>query len=99
VPIFKEEAESSVGVKEPSLYKVILHNDDYTTMDFVVDILISIFLKSKSEAVELMLKIHTDGKAVCGVYIYEIALTKAEQVKRLARENSFPLLATVEMDE
>ncbi len=68
-------------------------------MDFVVDILVDLFLKSKDEAIHLMLKIHTEGKAVCGIYTYEIALTKAEQVKQLARQNSFPLLATIEIDE
>jgi ATP-dependent Clp protease adaptor protein ClpS len=99
VPIFKEEVENEVELREPPLYRVILHNDDYTTMDFVVEILESIFLKTREEAINLMLKIHNDGKAVCGVYTFEIAQTKAEQVKQLARENSFPLLATIEIDE
>jgi len=99
VPISKEEVKSEVELKEPPLYRVILHNDDYTTMDFVVEILETIFLKTKEEAIGLMLKIHNEGKAVCGVYTFEIAETKAQQVKQLARENSFPLLATIEIDE
>ncbi len=99
MPISKEEVKSEVELKEPPLYRVILHNDDYTTMDFVVEILETIFLKTKEEAIGLMLKIHNEGKAVCGVYTFEIAETKAQQVKQLARENSFPLLATIEIDE
>jgi ATP-dependent Clp protease adaptor protein ClpS len=99
VPLFKEEVESEVEVKKPSLYRVILHNDDYTTMEFVVDILRNIFLKSEEEAINLMLMIHNQGRAICGVYTHEIAQTKAEQVIKLARQNSFPLLATIEIDE
>jgi ATP-dependent Clp protease adaptor protein ClpS len=99
VPIFKEEVETNTQLKEPPLYRVILHNDDYTTMEFVVEILKKIFLKSEEEAIEIMLRVHHKGKAVCGVYTYEIALTKVEQVKQLARQNSFPLLATLEIDE
>ncbi len=99
MPIFKEEVETNTQLKEPPLYRVILHNDDYTTMEFVVEILKKIFLKSEEEAIEIMLRVHHKGKAVCGVYTYEIALTKVEQVKQLARQNSFPLLATLEIDE
>lgn len=99
MPLFKEEVESEVEVKKPSLYRVILHNDDYTTMEFVVDILRNIFLKSEEEAINLMLMIHNQGRAICGVYTHEIAQTKAEQVIKLARQNSFPLLATIEIDE
>jgi len=94
-----EFVESETELKEPSLYRVILHNDDYTPMDFVVDILENIFHKNRDEAEDIMWRVHEEGRAVCGVYIYEIALTKAEQVKKLARENGFPLLATVEKDD
>ena len=99
MPISKEEVESEVELREPPLYRVILHNDDYTTMDFVIEVLETIFLKTREEAIDLMLKVHHEGKAVCGVYTFEIAETKAEQVKQLARQNSFPLLATIEIDE
>jgi ATP-dependent Clp protease adaptor protein ClpS len=81
---------------EPKRYKVLLHNDDYTTMDFVVEILMDIFHKNELEAQQIMLTIHKSGKAVCGVYTYDIAQTKVYQVKELAKKNSFPLLATLE---
>ena len=93
------EVKDSTKIEEPPLYRVILHNDDYTTMEFVVNILETIFQKSREQAEMLTMQIHITGEAVCGVYTYEIAVTKADQVKKLARENSFPLLATVEIDE
>ena len=94
-----EEIESRSELKEPSLYRVLLHNDDYTTMEFVVEVLMKIFHKSRDEAEEIMWTVHEKGKAVCGIYTFEIAQTKAEQVKVLARQNSFPLLATIEADD
>ena len=94
-----EEVESRTEVKEPSLYRVLLHNDDYTTMEFVVEVLMKIFHKSRDEAEEIMWTVHEKGKALCGIYTFEIAQTKAEQVKVLARQNSFPLLATIEADD
>ncbi len=96
MPKFKEELESSLMVKEPNKYKVILHNDDYTTMEFVIGILMRIFHKSMIESEKIMLKIHNSGKGVCGIYTYEIAQTKVYQVRRLARESGYPLLATLE---
>jgi len=98
VPVHKEESSEKNSLKEPCLYKVVLHNDDYTTMEFVVEILRNVFHKRKKEAEEIMWKVHEKGSAVCGTYIHEIAVTKAEQVRFLARQNSFPLLATVEED-
>ena len=80
------------------MYKVLLHNDDYTSMDFVVDVLIGIFHKSHAQAEQIMLQIHEKDKAICGVYSFEIAETKAQQVKQKAKENEFPLLATIEED-
>lgn len=82
--------------KEPPMYKVLMHNDDYTTMDFVVSVLISIFNKSASEAEQIMLKIHREGLAVCGIYTYEIAETKVTEVHNLAKHNGFPLKSTFE---
>jgi len=98
MPKFEEELDLSLEIQEPQLYKVILHNDDYTSMDFVIEILATIFRKSSEESAQLMLQVHEKGKAICGVYSYEIAQTKVEQVKQLAKKNEFPLLATLEED-
>jgi len=92
----EEEIESALALEEPTKYKVLLHNDDYTTIDFVVDVLVGIFHKNSSEAEVIMMAVHHKGKAVCGIYTYEIAETKVYQVKELAKTNGFPLLATME---
>jgi len=96
MPKFEIESEVALELQEPKMYKVLLHNDDYTSMDFVVEVLTGIFHKTEAQAVQLMLQIHEKGKAVCGIYSFEIAQTKAEQVKQLAKKNEFPLLATIE---
>jgi ATP-dependent Clp protease adaptor protein ClpS len=96
LPKIREELELSLSLDEPEQYKVVLHNDDYTTMDFVVEVLVKIFHKSIEESEQLMLKIHKSGKAVCGVYTYDIAQTKVYQVRQLAKQNGYPLLATFE---
>jgi len=98
MPKFEVESDVELELWEPQMYRVLLHNDDYTSMDFVVEILASIFHKTQEQAVQIMLQIHERGKAVCGVYSFEIAQTKAEQVKQLAKKNEFPLLATIEED-
>ena len=98
MPKIHEELETDLALKEPEMYRVLLHNDDYTSMDFVVEILVKIFHKNHQEAETIMIRIHEKGSAVCGVYSYEIAQTKAEQVKRLAKQSEFPLLATIEKD-
>lgn len=82
--------------KEPALYKVILHNDNYTMMDFVVQILETVFLKSPAEAFRIMMQVHTQGQGVCGAYPYDIAETRASTVHDMAREQGFPLRASVE---
>ena len=82
--------------KEPSKYAVVLHNDDYTTMDFVVEVLQRFFKKTGDEAVRIMLKVHQDGRGVAGVYSYEIAETKSVQVNDHAQARGFPLKSTVE---
>lgn len=84
------------GLDRPKRYKVLMHNDDYTSMEFVVEVLITIFRKSQAQAVQLMYKIHTEGCAVCGVYTMEIAETKVSQTIKLARDNGFPLRCTME---
>ena len=80
----------------PKRYKVYLLNDDYTSMDFVIDILMGIFHKTYEEAEKTMLEIHKKDRAVCGVYTYEIAETKIAQVIKKAKDNGFPLKATME---
>ena len=96
----KERVDSKIQEKlhEPSMYKVLLHNDDYTTMEFVVDILVSVFNKSPENAVIIMLNVHRQGVGICGVYTYDIAETKVKIVKTMAGERDFPLKCTMEKD-
>ena len=84
--------------KRPSLYKVLLLNDDYTTMDFVVEILRSVFNKSTEEAMRIMLNVHHAGAGLCGVFSFEVAETKVDTVHALAREHGFPLKSTMERE-
>ncbi len=90
------ELLEDIELKYPKKYKVYLLNDDYTSMDFVIDILMSIFHKTYNQAESIMLEIHKKDKGLCGVYTYEIAETKVMQVHKRARDNSFPLKATLE---
>ena len=83
-------------VKRPQLFKVLLLNDDYTTMDFVIEILESVFNKSPAEAYRLMMQVHTQGQALCGTFPYDIAETKVTTVHELARDQGFPLRASME---
>src|SRR5438876_11450949 len=83
-------------LKQPPMYKVLLHNDDYTTREFVVMILQAIFNKSETEATQIMLHVHHNGMGVAGVYPFEIAETKVEKVTSLARKYEFPLKCTLE---
>lgn len=99
MPKIEEEIETDIALDEPPMYRVVLHNDDYTTMEFVVHILKSVFHKSEQESEKIMLAVHQQGRGVCGIYTREIAQTKVEQVKALAKQNTFPLLATYEIDE
>ncbi len=84
--------------KKPSMYKVILLNDDYTPMEFVIQILEKLFNKSHEEAIQIMLHVHQKGIGVCGVYSYEIAETKVTQVVDLARKQQHPLQCVMEKD-
>jgi ATP-dependent Clp protease adaptor protein ClpS len=81
---------------KPHLYRVVLHNDDYTPMDFVVEILRRFFSKSTQQATEIMLEVHHRGHAVCGIYPYEIAETKVTLVLETAKKNEYPLQCTME---
>jgi ATP-dependent Clp protease adaptor protein ClpS len=83
-------------LKEPALYRVVLHNDHYTTMEFVVSVLETVFAKSPAEAFRIMMKVHTEGKGLCGLYPFEIAETKVATVHDLAKQNGFPLRASME---
>lgn len=88
--------EAKPRLKRPPLYQVILLNDDFTPMDFVVDVLEHIFGMDRTTATRVMLEVHTRGKGVCGVFTYEIAETKVAQVTTYAREHQHPLLCTME---
>jgi ATP-dependent Clp protease adaptor protein ClpS len=88
--------EARPQVKRPPLYQVVLLNDDYTPMEFVVDVLEHIFGMDRTTATRVMLEVHTRGKGVCGVYTYEIAETKVAQVMAYARQHQHPLLCTME---
>ena len=89
-------AESEEKTEEPPLFKVLLHNDDYTTMDFVVHVLESIFNMPEDQAIQVMLNVHVKGIGVAGVYTYEVAEMKVARTTAVAREQEFPLLCTME---
>ena len=88
--------EARPKLKEPPLYRVVLINDDYTPMEFVVEILQSIFSMERTQATQVMLEVHTKGKGVCGVYNFDIAETKVAQVMGIAKQHQHPLLCTME---
>ena len=85
--------------KKPSMYKVIMLNDDYTPMEFVVHVLESFFSMDRQQATKVMLEVHSKGKGVCGIFPYDLAETKATQVVEYARNNEHPLICTVETDD
>lgn len=99
-PGFEEttEIKNEGKIKEPPMYKVLLINDDYTSMDFVVDILTTVFHKTTEAAVQIMMNVHKNGSGLCGVYTYEVAETKVETVHSLAEENGYPLRSTMEKE-
>ena len=88
--------KSKVKVKEPKQYKVIMHNDDYTTMEFVIEVLVRIFNKKLEEAQKVMLDVHKAGKGIAGIYSYDIAMTKANTAMNWAKEEGFPFKLSVE---
>ena len=88
--------ESETKLEKPKLFKVVLHNDDFTTMEFVVFVLQTVFKRSDAEAFSIMFKVHNEGIGVAGIYTYEIAQMKAEKATNLARAHEYPLLCTVE---
>ena len=88
--------EAKPELKQPPMYQVVMINDDYTPMEFVVEVLQLFFGMGREKATQIMLTVHTQGRAVCGVYTRDIAETKAMQVNRHARENQHPLLCEIE---
>ena len=103
----KEDPDSNVvtetvpqkKLKRPTLYKVLLHNDNYTTREFVVAVLKEVFHKSETDAVQIMLHVHYNGIGVAGVYTFEVAETKVRIVEAAARDNGFPLRLSMEPEE
>ncbi len=91
--------EKKTRLDRPRLWRVLLHNDDFTTMEFVVNVLVEVFNKSPAEATELMLQVHHRGACVAGVYTHEVAETKVSAVEQMARQAEFPFLCTMERDE
>ena len=89
-------AESEEKTEEPPLFKVLLHNDDYTTMDFVVHVLQTIFNLAENQAIQIMLNVHVKGIGIAGIYTYEVAEMKVAKTTAMAREQEFPLLCTME---
>lgn len=93
---FETELIEDTKLKRPKMYKVMLLNDDYTSMEFVVNTLSTIFHKNEEEAYAIMLRIHNNGSGLCGVYTHEIAETKVAQVANSAKKSKFPLRAVME---
>ena len=93
------ETRSEQRVQRPRMYRVLLHNDDYTTREFVVEILRVVFHRSETESVRIMLHVHNNGIGVAGVFTREVAETKVRTVERMAREREYPLRLTMEPEE
>ena len=106
MPEFPDKEDGGVGVlperktrlEKPKLFKVLLHNDDFTTMDFVVFVLQYVFNRTDAEAIVIMLKVHNEGMGIAGTYPYEIAEMKANKAMNLAKAREYPLLCTVEQE-
>ena len=94
----KTSADSRYEIEEPPMYKVLLLNDDYTTMEFVVEVLMYVFHKSAEDSTRIMLKVHREGAGLAGIYPYEVAETKVDTVHALAKEKGFPLKCTMEKE-
>lgn len=95
--VLKEKTERKI--KRPRMYRVLIHNDDYTTMEFVIHLLQAVFRRSESDSIQIMLHIHNTGVGVAGVYTFEVAETKVAQVHELARQVDCPLVASMEPEE
>jgi len=97
-PDINEEvlSESETKLEKPKLFRVLLHNDDFTTMEFVVFVLEYVFQRDEAEAVSIMLKVHNEGVGVAGIYPYDIAYMKSNKTMNLAKSREYPLLCTIE---
>ncbi len=93
----KERTRLSTDI--PRMYRVIMHNDDFTTMEFVVDVLKKVFFRSQEEATHLMLTVHKQGKATVGLYTLDVAMSKSQRAMRMARDQGFPFKLTWEPEE
>ena len=93
---YQHDLENDLEIEEPRKYKVLLLNDDFSTMEFVMEVLIKVFRKTIEESEQIMLDVHNNGKAICGIYTQEIALTKVSQVKTMARKVNYPLKAVAQ---
>lgn len=96
---FEVEVKEELEISSPRHFKVLLLNDDYSTMEFVIEVLVAVFHKGIEEAMSIMLKVHREGRGICGIYPYEIAEMKVEQVRRRAKEAGYPLRAVIEESE
>jgi ATP-dependent Clp protease adaptor protein ClpS len=88
--------DSETKLEKPKMFRVLLHNDDFTTMDFVVFVLEYVFMRSEVESIAIMLKVHTEGVGVAGVYPYDVAYMKSQKAMNLAKAREYPLLVTLE---
>ncbi len=93
---FGIETFAEEELEEPKRYKVLLHNDDYTTMDFVILVLKKVFHKNEEEATQIMMKVHKEGVGICGIYTAEVAETKVHLVRNMAQKQGYPLKCTME---
>ncbi len=93
---FNIKQHDSVNIGKPRRYNVVIHNDDFTTMDFVVKILKEVFYKSEIDAITIMMDVHNSGKGIVGSYSYDMALTKSDKATAMAREEGFPLRITIQ---
>ncbi len=93
---FEGDLQVKKSIKEPKMYRVIMHNDHYTTMDFVVEVLMTVFNMPTAQATKIMLDVHKKGAGICGVFTRDIAATKVFQVHELAKANNFPLKCSYE---
>lgn len=92
------ETYHETALDEPAMYRVILHNDHYTAMDFVIEVLMRVFNKPAAEATQIMMDVHKRGQGVCGVYTYDLAVTKVAKVHAMAKNRGFPLKCSCEQD-
>lgn len=97
--VTRTKTKAQPKVAKPPLYRVLLHNDDYTTREFVVEVLKTVFHRAEPDAVQIMLHVHTRGTGVAGVYTHDVAETKIRQTEHLAREHEFPLRLSMEPED